>query len=326
VSSARALLKRVRVLVPLLALVAVLAPASSATATPTPSLDTVQKKVDSLVQKMQVASEQYNTANVDLAESRKRQAALRKQIDALEPRVATLADQTASYAVDAYQGSDLSLMTSLLGSGSPQTFLDQMTIIESLTKDSQAQLNELVRAQDTLNAAKKKLDAEVLDQAAQRGTLRDRKETLAKDLAVWRKLRTKLAPTIDTSGPLPVYNGDTASRAGKVLKFAYDALGSPYVFGAAGPGSYDCSGLTLAAYQQVGVSLPHSARRQLAQGPQVPQSDLMPGDLVYFYSDVHHVGIYIGNGKVIHAPQPGENVKISEMSVFPFAGASRPGA
>jgi cell wall-associated NlpC family hydrolase len=306
--------------------VVVVAPTTGASAKPAPSLDTVQKKVDSLVQSMQIASEQYNTANVDLAASRKRQAAVRKQIDALEPRVASLTAQTASFAVDAYQGSDLSLMTSLLSSGSPQTFLDQMTIIESLTKDSQAQLNDLVSAQQALASAKKKLDTEVLDQAAQRKTLRDRKEKLAKDLAVWRKLRTKLAPTIDTSGPLPIYNGDTASRAGKVLKFAYDALGSPYVFGAAGPGSYDCSGLTLAAYRQVGVSLPHSARRQLAQGPQVPQSDLMPGDLVYFYSDVHHVGIFIGSGKVIHAPQPGENVKISDMSVFPFAGASRPGA
>jgi cell wall-associated NlpC family hydrolase len=326
VSRARALLKRVRVLVPLLALVAVTAPATGASAKPAPSLDTVQKKVDSLVQSMQIASEQYNTANVDLAASRKRQAAVKKQIDALQPRVDVLSERTASYAVDAYQGSDLSLMTSLLSSGSPQTFLDQMTTISSLTHDSQAELNQLVTAQQALNAAKKKLDAEIVDQAAQHKVLKDRKLKLAKDLGVWRKLRTKLAPTIDTSGPNPVYNGDTASRAGRVLKFAYNALGSPYVFGAAGPGSYDCSGLTLAAYQQVGVSLPHSARRQLAQGPSVPKSDLMPGDLVYFYSDVHHVGIYIGNGKVIHAPQPGESVKISDMSVFPYAGASRPGA
>jgi cell wall-associated NlpC family hydrolase len=286
----------------------------------------VQKKVDTLVQSMQIASEQYNTANVDLAASRERQVAITKQIDALQPRVDVLADRTASYAVNAYQGSDLSLMTSLLGSGSPQTFLDQMTTISSLTHDSQTQLNQLVGAQKALSDAKKKLDAEVLDQAAQRAVLKDRKVKLEKDLGVWRALRTKLAPSIDTTGPTPVYNGDTASRAGKVMKFAYDALGSPYVFGAAGPGTYDCSGLTLAAYRQVGVSLPHSARRQLAQGPSVPKSDLMPGDLVYFYSDVHHVGIYIGNGKVIHAPQPGESVKISDMSVFPFAGASRPGA
>jgi cell wall-associated NlpC family hydrolase len=315
-----------RVLVPLLAVLAAVVPTTGAYAKPTPSLDTVQKKVDSLVQKMQVASEQYNTANVDLQASRERQAKIGKQIAGLQPRVDALADHTASYAVSAYQGGDMSLMTSLLTSGSPQTFLDQLTTVESLTGDSQAQLNRLLAAQKALDAAKKKSDAEVKVQAAQRKVLRDEKIDLEKDLSVWRTLRAKLAPAIDTSGPTPVYTGDTASRAGKVLKFAYDALGSPYVFGADGPGTYDCSGLTLAAYRQVGISLPHSARRQLAQGPQVPRSDLMPGDLVYFYSDVHHVGIYIGNGKVIHAPQPGENVKISDMDVFPYAGASRPGA
>jgi cell wall-associated NlpC family hydrolase len=315
-----------RVLVPLLAVLAAVVPTTGAYAKPTPSLDTVQKKVDSLVQKMQVASEQYNTANVDLQASRERQAKIGKQIAGLQPRVDALADHTASYAVSAYQGGDMSLMTSLLTSGSPQTFLDQLTTVESLTGDSQAQLNRLLTAQKALDAAKKKSDAEVKVQAAQRKVLRDEKIALEKDLSVWRTLRSKLAPAIDISGPTPVYTGDTASRAGKVLKFAYDALGSPYVFGADGPGTYDCSGLTLAAYRQVGISLPHSARRQLAQGPQVPRSDLMPGDLVYFYSDVHHVGIYIGNGKVIHAPQPGENVKISDMDVFPYAGASRPGA
>jgi cell wall-associated NlpC family hydrolase len=326
VTRARALLKRVRVLVPLIAVLAVAVPPTGAQAKPAPSLDQVQKKVDSLVQKMQVASEQFNTANVDLQASRERQAKIAKQITALQPRVDTLAAHTASYAVSAYQGGDMSLMTSLLTSGSPQTFLDQLTTVESLTGDSQAQLNQLLAAQTALDVAKKKSDAEVRVQAAQRKVLRDRKIALEKDLDVWRTLRSKLAPTIDTSGPTPVYNGDTASRAGKVMKFAYDALGSPYVFGADGPGTYDCSGLTLAAYRQVGISLPHSARRQFAQGPKVPRSDLMPGDLVYFYSDLHHVGVYIGNGKVIHAPQPGESVKISDMDVFPYAGATRPGA
>ncbi|HEV7825561.1 MAG TPA: NlpC/P60 family protein [Mycobacteriales bacterium] len=325
-SRARVLIRRVRVLVPLIAALSLAVPATGAQAAPTPSLDQAQKKVDSLVQKMQIASEQYNTAKVDLTTSKARQAKLHKSIEALQPRVDVLADQTASYAVNAYQGSDMSLMTSLLNSGSPQTFLDQLSTVQSLTGASQAQLDKLLTAQKALAAAKERNTAEIVEQAQQEKILRTRKVALQKDLDVWRELRSRLSPLVDTSGPYPVYTGDVASRAGKVVKFAYDALGSPYVFGAAGPGSYDCSGLTLSAYGQVGVSLPHSARRQFAQGPQVPRSDLMPGDLVYFYSDLHHVGIYIGNNKVIHAPQPGESVKISDLSVFPFAGASRPGS
>jgi cell wall-associated NlpC family hydrolase len=326
VSRARALVRRVRVLVPLIAVLSVAVPVTGAQAAPPPSLDQVQQKVDSLVQKMQIASEQYNTAKVDLKSSKVRQAKLQKAIEALQPRVDTLTAQTASYAVDAYQGSDMSLMTSLLNSGSPQTFLDQLTTVESLTGDSQQQLDRLLVAQRALADAKRENAGEIRKQGRQERILHTRKAALQKDLDVWRKLRNRLAPAIDTSGPVPVYTGDTASRAGQVVKFAYNALGSPYVFGASGPGTYDCSGLTLAAYSQVGVSLPHSARRQFAQGPQVPRSDLMPGDLVYFYSDLHHVGIYIGGDKVIHAPQPGESVKISDMNVFPFAGASRPGA
>jgi cell wall-associated NlpC family hydrolase len=315
-----------RVLVPLMAVLAVAIPTTTAQAAPAPRLDDVQKKVDSLVQKMQVASEQYNTANVDLGESLKRQKALATKIRTLQPRVDELTAKTASYAVDAYQGTDLSLMTSLLDSGSPQTFLDQMITVESLTGSSQEQLDALVASQEELAAVKKTLDGEIVKQAAERRTLKVRKAELNKDLAVWQKLRDRLAPAVDTSGPVPVYNGDTASRAGKVVKFAYDALGSPYVFGASGPGTYDCSGLTLAAYRQAGVSLPHSARRQFAQGPTVQRSALMPGDLVYFYSDLHHVGVYIGNNKVIHAPQPGESVKISSVDVMPYAGATRPGS
>ena len=325
-TSARALFRRIRVLAPLIVVLAVVVPTTGAQAAPTPSLDTVQKKVDSLVQKMQIASEQYNTANVDLKDSLARQTALSEKIAALQPHVDDLTSKTASYAVDAYQGTDLSLVSSLLNSGSPQTFLDQLTTVESLTGTSQAQLNDLVASQATLATAKKKLDGEITKQAAQRQTLRHQKAVLTKDLGVWRTLRDRLAPAVDTSGPVPVYTGDTASRAGKVVKFAYDALGTPYVFGAAGPGSYDCSGLTLAAYRQAGVSLPHSARRQFAQGPQIPRAALMPGDLVYFYSDLHHVGVYIGNNKVIHAPQPGESVKVSSVDVMPYAGATRPGS
>jgi cell wall-associated NlpC family hydrolase len=309
-----------------MAVLAVVVPTSGASAEPAPSLEQVQKKVDSLVQTMQITSEQYNTANVNLATSRARQAAIAKRITALQPQVDALTSQTASYAVDAYKGSDMSLMSSLLNSGSPQTFLDQLTTVESITGNAQAQLNSLVSAQKALDAEKKLSDAEVVKQVATEKVLRDRKAVLQKDLGIWRTLRSKLAPVIDITGPIPVYTGDTASRAGRVLKFAYAALGSPYVFGADGPGSYDCSGLTEAAYRSVGIGLPHSAHLQLDQGPRVPRSDLMPGDLVYFYSDVHHVGIYIGNGQVIHAPQPGENVKISNMDVFPYAGATRPGA
>ena len=98
------------------------------------------------------------------------------------------------------------------------------------------------------------------------------------------------------------------------------------MFGAAGPNAYDCSGLTMAAWNAAGVSLPHSSRNQYASvSTKVSSSDLWPGDLVIFYSTMHHVGIYAGGGMVIHAPNSRSVVKYEQVSNMPFAGAVRPG-
>jgi len=111
-----------------------------------------------------------------------------------------------------------------------------------------------------------------------------------------------------------------------VLAFAKAQLGEPYVFGAAGPSSWDCSGLTMMAWRAAGVSLPHSAREQYnVVGRKVAQVDLQPGDLVMFYGDMHHVGLYAGGGLVIHAPRPGVGVEYLPTKYMPFAGAVRPG-
>jgi cell wall-associated NlpC family hydrolase len=100
-------------------------------------------------------------------------------------------------------------------------------------------------------------------------------------------------------------------------------LGAPYVWAASGPNSFDCSGLTMFVYRQVGVSLPHSSRAQIYSGQRVSRSDLQPGDLVFFGSPIHHVGIYVGGGMMLHAPHTGAVVRIDPMHSN-FAGACRP--
>ncbi|WP_267243053.1 C40 family peptidase [Streptomyces sp. PR69] len=114
------------------------------------------------------------------------------------------------------------------------------------------------------------------------------------------------------------------SRAAQAVSFAYGALGKPYVWGATGPASFDCSGLTQAAWRSAGVSLPRTTYTQINAGRRVTRSQLAPGDLVFFYSGVSHVGIYIGNGQMIHAPKPGDTVRIAPIDQMPFAGATRP--
>ncbi|WP_020577940.1 C40 family peptidase [Actinopolymorpha alba] len=136
----------------------------------------------------------------------------------------------------------------------------------------------------------------------------------------------KPAPTpTPTPTPKPTPTPTPSGRGETALAFARAQLGEPYVFGAAGPDSWDCSGLTMKAWEKAGVSLPHSAHLQYEASPKVSRSQLRLGDLVFFYSDLHHVGIYAGNGQVLHAPQPGQNVEYININYMPWAGATRPG-
>jgi cell wall-associated NlpC family hydrolase len=122
-------------------------------------------------------------------------------------------------------------------------------------------------------------------------------------------------------------SSSSSSKGAQVVAFAKAQIGKPYVFGATGPGSYDCSGLTLAAWKSVGVQLSRTSQSQIHDGTPVSKSNLQPGDLVFFYnaSAPSHVAIYVGNGIVIHAPRPGQSVEYIKMSYMPFVGAVRPG-
>ncbi|MFI2423658.1 NlpC/P60 family protein [Streptomyces sp. NPDC018955] len=148
----------------------------------------------------------------------------------------------------------------------------------------------------------------------------------AAELAEQQKAREKAAATQQDSGTSggtsgssgsttsPSTDSSYATKAEKALAFARAQIGKPYVWGATGPGSYDCSGLTQAAWKAAGVTLPRTTYDQVNAGTTVPVSQAQPGDLVFFYDDVTHVGIYIGNGMMIHAPKPGTYVR--EESIY----------
>ncbi len=115
-----------------------------------------------------------------------------------------------------------------------------------------------------------------------------------------------------------------SAKADKAIAFARAQMGKPYVWGATGPNSYDCSGLTQAAWKAAGVDLPRTTWDQVKTGTRVATDDLQPGDLVFFYDDISHVGMYIGDGKMIHAPKPGANVRVESIFYMPIYGSVRP--
>jgi peptidoglycan DL-endopeptidase CwlO len=206
--------------------------------------------------------------------------------------------------------------------------------LKSLTAASDKKLDQAKKVLAKLTADQQKQLAEAEKKATAKANAEARAATKAREVTnaegraattppaevnVDRRPATKASPDSTRS------SSTSSSKGAKALAYAKAQLGEPYARNAAGPGSWDCSGLTMMAWGSVGVSLPHSSGQQFSRGQPVAMSDLRLGDLVFFYSDISHVGLYAGNGQVIHAPRPGKSVEYIKMSYMPYAGARRPG-
>jgi len=188
--------------------------------------------------------------------------------------------------------------------------------VERNLRSAQEQLNNL-RAEERRRLAEERArQAEARRLAEERRRLAER---ASRNQQQTSPARRSSGGRQSGSPPAPV-----SGRAGEAVNFARAQLGDRYVYGAAGPDAWDCSGLTMMAWRAGGVSLPHSSSAQYSAGTHVSRSQLQPGDLVFFYSPISHVGIYIGGGDMIHAPNPSERVQISPISQMPYAGATRP--
>lgn len=205
--------------------------------------------------------------------------------------------------------------------------------LRTLTTSQDALRTSKADVQGKLAAARELLSKLTADEKARLAAIAQKKREAADreaaELAAQRAAAEKKARetepqqgtssgTTGTSGT-PATDSSYATKAGKAIAFARAQIGKPYVWGATGPGSYDCSGLTQAVWKAAGVTLPRTTYDQVNAGTTVPLSAIEPGDLVFFYDDISHVGLYIGNGMMIHAPKPGAYVR--EESIF-YAGES----
>ncbi|MGP3634063.1 NlpC/P60 family protein [Streptomyces sp. 24-1644] len=196
------------------------------------------------------------------------------------------------------------------------------TLLSELTAEEKARLAELEREKEV--EAKRKA-AELARQQAAAEAERQTREEAAKEAAEGAQETEQPSTGTDTgTGGGADEESGYAAKADKVLAFAAAQIGKPYVWGATGPSSYDCSGLTQAAWKTAGVDLPRTTWDQVEVGTRVATSDLQPGDLVFFYDDISHVGIYKGDGMMIHAPKPGANVREESIYYMPIYGSVRP--
>ncbi|MER7176535.1 C40 family peptidase [Streptomyces mesophilus] len=191
-------------------------------------------------------------------------------------------------------------------------------LLSKLTEEEKQRLAELERKREA--EAKRKAEELARKQAAEEEAKRKAAaEAAAKEEAAQEEAAEEPAD------PPAADSGDAyAAKAEKVIAFAETQIGKPYVWGAAGPDSYDCSGLTQKAWAQAGISLPRTTWDQVKVGTTVSVDNAKPGDLVFFYDDISHVGIYIGNGEMIHAPKPGANVRVESIYYMPIHSVVRP--
>jgi cell wall-associated NlpC family hydrolase len=235
---------------------------------------------------------------------------------------------------EAYESGRLDQLNVLITSDSPSDFLDQMTTLDSFTADRLAVLNHMVdlttqstRAQSDADGAAARAQRAVDDARAAYTQIGVRKKEAEVRIDQAEKLLARLDPaekarrTKDEGGPLGVVLG--GSKGALALKAAITRIQRPYVWGATGPNSFDCSGLMYWAFKRVGITLPRSSTAQAKVGRPVARSDLQPGDMVFFYTPVHHVGFYAGNGKVLNAVQTGDVVRYTDLSRMHYNSARR---
>ncbi|MET9561207.1 NlpC/P60 family protein [Streptomyces tauricus] len=214
--------------------------------------------------------------------------------------------------------------------------LETLTTTQSTLKTSKADVQrKLAEARELLSrlTAEEKARLAAIERKKQEEARRKADE-LARQQAADAERRRQEAVTQDTgaaagsgtrTGSVPGSDSASSTKAAKALAFARAQIGKPYVWGASGPGSYDCSGLTQAAWKAAGVTLPRTTWDQVETGTTVSVNNAQPGDLVFFYDDISHVGIYIGDGMMIHAPKPGAYVREESIYYMPIHSVVRPG-
>ncbi len=300
----------------------VVAPGSPAQATPSDS--SLRQQIKEQSKALEAIVEQYNGVTEQLKANKIKEAKLQAELVPLQQQLAAARDSVAALAQQAYMAGPIDSLTTLVSVDSTADLLDELTVMNQYASSRRQEIESYAALQRQYNSDKVQLDNVIATENAERLNLAEQKKTITgklnKLLAERKRLYGQASVSSGGSHPAAPY---LPGRGGKVVNFAYAQLGKPYAWAQDGPSSYDCSGLTLAAYRSVGVSLYHKVSVQWTQVSHLPRSQLKPGDLV-FYGSLSHVAIYIGNSKVIHAPTFGEVVKISPINMESIYGYGRP--
>ena len=296
-----------------------------------PSPGDIENQINDAWNKLEPIIEQYNKVHGQLQDTQSKIDTLQKQIDPLQMQIDLSMSRVGAMSADLYKMGPGSRQLALLNAGGVDTFADQMSTLDILAHRQRQQVSGVATLVDQYNTQKRPLDQLKAQLSAQDADLAAKKDSIQKQLDDLQKLRLAAygpdGPALGNLRPAPCpaeYYGDKGSQAAKK---ACSLIGKPYIFGAAGPTGYDCSGLTLVAWASVGVTLGHYTGWQWTEGKAVTRAQLRPGDLVFYFSDLHHESIYVGGNYVAHAPHTGDVVRMAPLDEagLPIAGFRRPG-
>ncbi|CAL9427304.1 MULTISPECIES: C40 family peptidase [unclassified Streptomyces] len=314
------------------AAVALSSQAANAAPSEKPSKDEVKAKVDKLYEEAEQATEKYNGA-------KEKQEKLQKEISTIQDNVARgqeelneLRDGLGSMASAQYRSGGIDPSLQLFLSADPDNYLDKASTLDQLSGQQVEALKKIQTKQRDLAQQRSEASEKLKDLSATRTELGKKKKQVQGKLSSAQKLLNTLTAQeraalqeeeqrSNRASERQVLTGGkttpASGRAGAAFAAAQSKIGTPYVYGATGPSSFDCSGLTSWAYAQAGVGIPRTSQAQANYGTRISSmSDLQVGDLVFFFSDLHHVGLYAGNGQVLHAPRTGTNVRYESMNTI----------
>ncbi|MFK4803689.1 NlpC/P60 family protein [Streptomyces sp. MPA0124] len=321
------------------------------------SIEDIRDELDGLYREAEVATEAYNAANEKATEQEKRLTTLRKDLTRAEKRVKDLHSLAGAAARTQYRGGDLAATgIQLLLGDHPESALDEasqarqaMRGLVNVSETQQTARRELSEQTEAATKELRKLESSRADKAAAKQKIEKKiataerieaglEEEQTRRLAQLEKEREKEAEARWTDsggssggsagkgkGKGPGGGTQVSGAAGKAVGFAMAQIGKPYVWGAVGPSSYDCSGLTSAAWAAAGHPIPRTSQAQWSGLTRVGLSSARPGDLIIYYNDATHVGMYIGGGQIVHAPRPGRSITTAPAASMPVLGVVRPG-
>ncbi|RKE18700.1 C40 family peptidase [Streptomyces sp. TLI_171] len=334
---------RVSILTAAAATAVALSAQGGAHADPTPTKDQVKQQVDQLNEQAETKTESYNAAVEKQQQLQKQVGQLQDQVARQQDQVTTVQQSLAGIAAEQYRTGNVSQTVQLMLSSSPDAFLGQAGTLNAVASTQADLLKSFKAEQAKLDGQRKEAETKLAELDTTTKALKADKEDIQAKLAQARDLLNTLtqkerddlaaaeakaaadsraqAERASRDTVRPELNAPAASSfSGNAVGAALSKLGSWYSYGAAGPSTFDCSGLMQWAYAQAGVSIPRTSQAQAGAGTSVGTNiaNARPGDLIIYYGDQHHVGMYVGNGQIVHAPHTGAQVRYESATAMPI--------